>query len=308
MKEWVASIGASNIDIHGFSEEPLFAKDSNPGMIHTCPGGVSRNISENLVRLGVPTKLVTALGDDLNGDRIRQSCQSLGIDLSMSVELKDRNSSTYMAIMDSDGEMALALSDMRILDELTALHLKKHHSTLMNASAIVMDAGLLPETMAYVSETYSSKKTILDPVSVKKCYRMEKITGQFYCLKLNKLEASYLSGITIVNKETLKSAARKLLSFGLQRLYITLGKEGIYYAEPGNTGLVPAPAVKPVNATGAGDAVSAAVVYGELQKWTMKDISRFAIGAATITIVSSETVSDRMNPEEINLILKEKML
>ncbi len=137
---------------------------------------------------------------------------------------------------------------------------------------------------------------------------MEKITGQFYCLKLNKLEASYLSGITIVNKETLKSAARKLLSFGLQRLYITLGKEGIYYAEPGNTGLVPAPAVKPVNATGAGDAVSAAVVYGELQEWTMKDISRFAIGAATITIVSSETVSDRMNPEEINLVLKEKML
>ncbi len=66
------------------------------------------------MRLGVPAKLVTALGDDLNGELIRQSCQSLGIDLSMSVELKDQNSSTYMAIMDSDGEMALALSDMRI--------------------------------------------------------------------------------------------------------------------------------------------------------------------------------------------------
>ncbi|SFH56475.1 pseudouridine kinase [Tindallia magadiensis] len=307
MSEWVTAIGASNIDIHGFSNEPVIMEDSNPGKIHTCPGGVSRNISENLIRLGVHTKLMTALGDDMNGLQIRESCKNLNIDLSMSLEVPGHHSSTYMAVMDPDGEMILALSDMRILDKLTVSHLKKHHDALVNSSAIVMDAGLPPETMHYITSVYSSKKTFLDPVSVKKCYRMEKFTGQFYCLKLNRLEASYLSGITINNDKTLQESAESLLNLGVKRVYISLGADGIFYAEAGNSGLISAPTVKIANATGAGDAVTAAVIWGELQEWSMKDISRFAIGAATITISCNKTVSEDMNIKKIEELLKEKI-
>ena len=307
MQDWVAAVGAANIDILGFSEQTLLPKDSNPGEIDTCPGGVSRNISENLVRLGVPVKLITALGDDTGGNQLRLSCEALGIDLSASLEVPGRNSSSYMAIMDADGEMALALSDMRILDELTVAHLKKHHDILTHSAAIVMDAGLLPDTMAYLAATHPGNKTFLDPVSVKKCVRMEKITGQLYCLKLNRQEAGYLAGISIQCHETLTAASKKLLGLGVQRVYITLGKEGIYSAEPGNASLVPAPSIRLVNATGAGDAVMAAVVYGELQGWSMKDTARFAVGAAALAVSSHSTVSSRMSPENISRIVKEKM-
>ncbi len=306
MAQTVVAIGAANIDIQGFSESSLFMKDSNPGYIQTCLGGVSRNICENLVRLGIKTHLITALGDDSNGKRIRKECEPLGIDLSHSITLPGKNSSSYMAIMDDEGDMALALSDVRILDELPIHHLKEQHEVLSKASALVMDAGLSPEVMRYLSDTFSNHKTFLDPVSVKKCYRMEAITGNFYCLKMNRLEAGYLSGVPIMNEQTLSEASRRLLKKGLSRIYVTLGKDGIFYAEKDNHGLISAPDVRLINATGAGDAVTAAVVYGELQEWSMKEIAQFAIGAATIAITSNLTVSTEMNVDHIRHIIKER--
>lgn len=304
MPHTVVAIGAANIDIQGFSESSLYMKDSNPGSIQTCLGGVSRNISENLVRLGVKTYLITALGNDANGNRIRNECTQLGIDLSHSITLPGKNSSSYMAIMDQDGDMALALSDMQILDELPIQHLKEQHTLLSEASALVLDAGLAPEVMTYLSDNYPNHKTFLDPVSVKKCSRMQSIRNTFYCLKMNRLEASYLSGISITNEHTLIQASCQLMKKGLNRLYITLGNEGIFFADQGNYGLIPAAKARVVNATGAGDTVTAAVVYGELQEWPIKEIAHFAMGAAVIAISSPLTVSTEMSVDHIRQIIK----
>ena len=43
---YVVLIGAANIDIQGFPFSKLIQRDSNPGFINICPGGVSRNIAE----------------------------------------------------------------------------------------------------------------------------------------------------------------------------------------------------------------------------------------------------------------------
>ena len=104
------AVGAANIDLNGFPGQPLVMRDSNPGHIRTCPGGVARNIAENLARLGVPVALITALGNDTGGASLRASCRELGIRLDRSVEVPGHPSSTYMAIMDEEGDMALGLS------------------------------------------------------------------------------------------------------------------------------------------------------------------------------------------------------
>ena len=53
----VAGIGGANIDIHGQSTAPIVMRDSNPGAMHLSPGGVNRNILENLCRMGVSTEM-----------------------------------------------------------------------------------------------------------------------------------------------------------------------------------------------------------------------------------------------------------
>lgn len=299
MNHQVIAIGAANVDVLGFTEKPLLMGDSNPGRIETCLGGVSRNVSENLVKLGVSVSLITALGTDANGLRIRKECEALGISLGHSQILPGKNSSSYLAIMDERGEMALALSDMSILEELSVNHLMKHQEVLTAAEILVIDAGLTTTVMEWLVNTYPEKKIILDPVSVGKCRRMKAITGTFYCIKMNRLEAGFLTGINIQGQQDLDHAARVLLQSGVQKVYITLGAEGVYFQQEGESGRLSVPPLTPVNATGAGDAFTAAVVLGELKGWSMEETAQFAVAAAAVALMSRHTVSERMSEDSV---------
>lgn len=300
----VVAVGAANVDIHGFTEKALVQKDSNPGFIETCLGGVSRNISENLVKMGVNTALVSALGDDAFGRHILEGCIQRGIGMEHSITLPGKASSTYMAIMDETGDMALALSDMGILDELKVEHMAERSQLLEEAQVIVADAGLTTQVMAWLVDTFPHKKIVLDPVSMGKCRRMKSLAGKFHCLKMNRLEAGFLTGLSMDTRSDLEKAADRLLSLGLQKVYITLGEEGVYYRQEGEKGLMPAPKVKVVNATGAGDAFTAAAVYGELNEWSMEKTAAFALGAAAAALISRRTVSEAMSLAEIGKHMK----
>jgi pseudouridine kinase len=60
--------------------------------------------------------------------------------------------------------------------------------------------------------------------------------------------------------------------------------------------------VHPVNATGAGDAFTAASVYGELHGWTMERTARFAVKASALTLMSRDTVSERMSAAAVEAV------
>ena len=68
--EYISIVGGANMDIIGFPSDKLIIKDSNPGQVKVVLGGVGRNIGENLVRLGVETKLISAVGSDVYGEKI----------------------------------------------------------------------------------------------------------------------------------------------------------------------------------------------------------------------------------------------
>ena len=79
---YVLGIGAANIDVHGKSRAPIVMRDSNPGRLRTSAGGVTRNVLENLARLGVRTRLVSAVGADLYGEMVLRQSAAAGIDIS----------------------------------------------------------------------------------------------------------------------------------------------------------------------------------------------------------------------------------
>ena len=72
-KPFIAVVGGMNIDIQGKSFLPFKRGDSNPGSFRVLPGGVGRNIAENLVRLGVRVELFSVLGDDDSSSTLSES-------------------------------------------------------------------------------------------------------------------------------------------------------------------------------------------------------------------------------------------
>ena len=77
----VAVIGAVNMDICGRPDKAPRMKDSNPGTVSFSPGGVGRNIAHNLCLLDIDVKFIAAIGDDVYGDSVYESCVRLGMDM-----------------------------------------------------------------------------------------------------------------------------------------------------------------------------------------------------------------------------------
>ena len=64
---------------------------------------------------------------------------------------------------------------------------------------------------------------------------------------------------------------------------VTLGERGSAALDGDRFHEVPAPQVKTVDTTGAGDVFRAAVIYGLLERWTTEELLRFANNAAALS-------------------------
>ena len=212
--------GGVNIDIGAHSFAPLRAKDSNPGKVELSLGGVGRNIAHNMRLLGVPTYLLTAVGGDSRASQVEESCKELGIDLSHALRVPDGRTSTYVFVGDSDGDMAVAVADMEICEKLTPDYFASQKELLDGAAAVVVDANLPRESIAYLVE-HCAAPLFVDPVSTVKAEKLQGLLSHVHTLKPNRIEAELLSGVKISDDATLHQAAQALLDQGV-RLYLLI--------------------------------------------------------------------------------------
>ena len=295
--------GGVNIDIGARSFAPLRAKDSNPGKVELSLGGVGRNIAHNMRLLGVPIYLLTAVGGDSRASQVEQSCRDLGIDLSHALHVPDGRTSTYVFVGDSDGDMAIAVSDMEICKKLTPDYFASQLDLLNGATAVVVDANLPRESIAYLTE-HCTVPVFIDPVSTVKAEKLHGLLGRVHTLKPNRIEAELLSGVKITDDASLHKAAKALLAQGLQRVFISLGGDGVLAAQKDEMQLVPICKAEMRNATGAGDAMMAALVWSFLSGQSLTESAASGTAAAAIAVESEETINPNMSAEAVKDRLK----
>lgn len=288
--QYVAVCGGVNMDIGARSFAPLRERDSNPGCIEVSLGGVGRNIAHNLSLLGADVCLLTALGEDVYTAQIERSCEALGIDLSHALRVKGGRTSAYVFIGDERGDMALAVSDMAICEELTPAYFASQLALLNGAAAVVADANLPQASLLYLAE-HCTAPLIADPVSVSKAEKLVPILSRIHTLKPNRLEAELLSGISICDEQSLFAAADALLSCGVKRVFISLGEHGILAAEGGEKFLQKSFPARMKNATGAGDALTAALAWSQLNGKSLAESARLGAAAAAIAVESEQTIN-----------------
>ena len=272
---YIAGIGGANMDIHGRSDRQLIMRDSNPGSLHTSLGGVCRNICENLARLGENVRLITVVGDDVQGRGIIEGCEKAGIDMSATRVLRGERSSSYISIMDGDGDMLLAMSDMHIIKQLNAKLVDESRDLLCGADLVVCDGNLSAQTIERLAQV-CDRPLYLDPVST--------------------AWARELSGCPVDTKENIVLACDILRGKGVRRVFVSLGRDGMYYRGPeGGIWGVSRPFDGMVNATGAGDASMAGIIYATRQGYAADEILAFGMGAGMVAIASSDTISREMS-------------
>ncbi|MBR1586176.1 MAG: carbohydrate kinase family protein [Clostridia bacterium] len=269
----IAVIGGMNLDLMGVPEGTLLFRDSNPGRIVMRPGGVGRNIASRLKSLGADVRLLTALGNDDRARMLWGFCKGEGIDLSLSVQT-DRPCPTYLCIHDEKGDMAAAVSDMTAMEAITPEALAVRAEALNACDACVVDGNLSADALRFIAR-HVTVPLIADPVSTVKAQRLRPILQSLTAIKPNQMEAAALTGEYHPEK-----AAQALLASGVKNVFISLGAEGVYYANREEQGVMPARKLPTVPLTGAGDALCAGLTMGLIAGLSPRECARQGCQAA----------------------------
>lgn len=300
----VTVIGACNLDLQGISTKPLLFHDSNPGEFIKSPGGVGRNIADNIARLGLPVRLLTALGKDEEGETLRFLTEESGVDMKDAHYSSTYPTSVYLSVLDEKGEMVVAINQMGILRELDQDYFQKKEGLIKQASLIVLDANLEEEALNYLCQVHRDKMIFIDPVSAVKSLRLRGSLSSIYAIKPNRLEMEALVGRNLQDMEDYKRALAELLDRGIQQIFLSLGEEGVLVADKKNLLHVRGRVKNLKSVTGAGDAFFAAAVYANLQGWDIEHVAGFSQAAALLTL-EQEKSSIILNEQQIEKRRKE---
>lgn len=302
---FVVAVGAANMDITGSTQHALVAHDSTPGRIRCAPGGVARNVAENLARLGHDVRLISAVGDDLYGASLLEHTRRAGVDVQGCQVLAGQATSTYLSLHGPDGDMALALNDMAILQQITPERLAGSAARVRHACAVLLDCNLPEATLDWLFAQASSIPVFAEPVSAFKCRRLLPWLGRVHTLKANRLEARALTGLPVADDAGVVAAANWLHDQGVRQVVLSLGERGVYWSEQaGVHGWQAATPVEVVNATGAGDAMMAGLLHGFLQAVPLAQAVVFASGCAALTLTCDQASHVNLSQASVQHILQ----
>ncbi len=304
--DYIVGIGAANVDLYGKSSIAIRKHFDHPGKIRSNLGGVSRNVIENLTRLGMKTKMLTAVGDDLFGSYILSESARIGIDMKEVLTVQGSSSSIFMQVLDDQNDMHLAVCDMTVISNIDKEYLSAKDPLIRGAKAVVFDPSLPEESIEYLLDNYPDKMIFVDPVSDVYAAKIRPYISRIYALKPNLSELKVLSGKEIGSKEELIDAGRSLIEQGVRRLFVSLGKDGCMYMDNDDCYEMKfAPAEHVVNASGAGDAFFAGVIYGLVRELDVREAIKYGLAAGIITINCAQAINPELSIDALKRIIKE---
>ncbi|KAH9402111.1 hypothetical protein TYRP_016685 [Tyrophagus putrescentiae] len=132
-----------------FLIRPTFLDGSTyGGSVQTSLGGVGRNISDAILRLGQQCLLITAVGNDRQGQLVRENnpnAMTGGIRV-----LEDLPTSACAVTIEGNGECILLVGDFRVHQRIDRDFVSTFERQLCAAPIVIMDGNIATATMDYV--------------------------------------------------------------------------------------------------------------------------------------------------------------
>ncbi|SEN28557.1 carbohydrate kinase [Lihuaxuella thermophila] len=302
----ITCIGGANLDRKARSKQKVRFYSSNPVTITETCGGVARNVAENLGRLGCTVSLVTCVGDDKEGWRILEETKKHGVDVSQSWIMPSGQTGTYTALLDTDGEMIIALANMDIYEQLTPSLLRSKWDRIAASTAVFLDTNLPEESLLFIIRRCQEEgiPLYIDPVSAAKATRLPPdLTGTDTILP-NREEAECLAGMRIENLDDCKRACEHIRQRGAKNIILTLGPQGVFFSSPEGSGHFPPFQTEIVDVTGAGDAFVSGFLYGIVQGEPLPRASQLGLAAAALALRTEHSSSINLDSNQLYNFLR----
>lgn len=289
-KSKVTVVGAANVDIIATPSERYRPGDSNPSRVEIGFGGVGRNIAHNLALLGHDVTFLTTFGDDHISHALRDDCVRIGLDVSHCSAIAGARSNYFVCVNDHLGEMQSGAADMELVSRLTPELVTSFFARHTGSQAVVADCNLSAATLTCLAQQ-CRVPLYIDATSAAKAVKIPAALAdkgsEPVVVKLNRVEAQVLTGIT----GDVEAMARWFITRHVERVYITLGAQGVYCRDSHAGFALPTQSVPVVNATGAGDAFMSGVIHSEMSGLSMLQAATKGLEAAAQALQCTTAVS-----------------
>ena len=254
---------------------------NRPRAVHERPGGKGLNVARTLHALGAEV-LVTGLVGGTTGTGVAVALSEYGVRTALtSVYGPTRRTFT---VVDERGAVASFYEPGPVVGAAEfAGFLDDYREALADADAVVLSGSLPPglpdSTYAALIEAAREVPVVLDVHG--EALRLGAAAGPAI-VKPNLAELGALAGQSLAPAATV-DAADELRRAGAQAVVVTLGRDGLLAVTPDGRWHARPPATVTGNATGAGDAVAAALAHGLVlgRPWDEQLRHAVALGAAT---------------------------
>ncbi len=260
------------------------------GSLKLVPGGKGANQAVAMARLGAPVALAGRVGTDPFGAQLLNALQADKIDTGLIVTDKQEASGVAFIFLTHDGDNAIVVaSGANMQVGLDRVQLSNIFEAIAQARALVLQLEIPLETVkTLVAAGHNGGiPVVLNPAPAQPL--PPETLRQLQILIANANEASTLSDMDIENPEGARTAATRLHEQGIPIAVITLGAQGAVLAMDDGSGKTltiyqPAPRVKVVDTTAAGDCFVGAFTVALTGGQSAADALKFAVYASALKV------------------------
>lgn len=291
-------LGGAHIDRRGRISGETAPGASNPGAWKEEAGGGGFNAARNLARLGHAVTLISPRGGDAEGEAVSIAAEAAGV-VDRPFTFLDRRTPTYTAILERDGNLAIALADMELYRFFVPrrLAVRQVRDAIDAADFLLTDANLPAETLAALGQMARARGKPLAGIGISpaKVVRYKGLLGHFSYLFMNEAEARALTGENPPDYRVWPAILRQA---GLAGGAITRGqREVIAWHSDRAVALLPPPLEAIGDVTGAGDGFAAGFLHALFENQPLSDAICVGAASARLALASEMATAEDLTRE-----------
>ena len=301
----VVVVGSANMDmVVSCDRFPKPGETVLAGQFGMYPGGKGANQAVACARLGGNVTLLAKLGKDVFRERLTDSLESNGVDISHL--LIDETASTGIALITVDGTgqneiVVVSGSNM----ELSPEDVRRNREIFEGAAVVLMQLEIPIETVLEAARIgrASGAKIILNPAPAREL--PDELLSRIDVITPNESEAELLSGIPVHDLTSAKASAEAIQARGVREVVFTLGSRGALHVADGSETSFPAYRVEAQDTTAAGDAFNGALAYGLASGRACGDAIALANAVAAFSVTRMGAQPSMPSNDEVRTFLEE---
>src|SRR3954468_6703777 len=187
-------------------------------------GGKGANQAVAVARLGYPSTLLGAVGDDIFGSKLLATLRDYGVNVS-SIKTVDEPSGTAMIVVDSEGENSIVVTPASN-NEVTPSYVDRNSEVLRSAGMVLAQLEIPIETVMWLAHFCAEERIplMLDPAPATDLPYdlLRKVTW----FTPNEVEASFYA----LGDESTEQTLNRFFRLGIANIILKQGSKGVMLA------------------------------------------------------------------------------